>query len=64
MEKIDLPVTQVTACAFGGANLDTLYITSAAQQLDAADLARQPLAGGLFAIQTPYQGVPSFRFGG
>ncbi len=64
MEKIDLPVTQVTACAFGGANLDTLYITSAAQQLDAADLARQPLAGGLFAIQMPYQGVPSFRFGG
>ena len=64
LEKIDLPVTQVTACAFGGANLDTLYITSAAQQLDAAELARQPHAGGLFAVETPYQGVPSFRFGG
>ena len=62
--KIDLPVTQVTACAFGGPNLDTLFITSAAQELDAAELARQPLAGGLFAIKTPYQGVPSFRFGG
>ena len=64
LEKIDLPVTQVTACAFGGPNLDTLFITSAAQELDAAELARQPLAGGLFAIKTPYQGVPSFRFGG
>ena len=62
--KIDLPVTQVTACAFGGPNLDTLFITSAAQELDAAELARQPLAGGLFSIKTPYQGVPSFRFGG
>ena len=62
--KIDLPVTQVTACAFGGPNLDILFITSAAQELDAAELARQPLAGGLFAIKTPYQGVPSFRFGG
>ena len=62
--KIDLPVTQVTACAFGGPNLDTLFITSAAQELDAAELERQPLAGGLFAIKTPYQGVPSFRFGG
>ena len=64
LEKIDLPVTQVTACAFGGPNLDILFITSAAQELDAAELARQPLAGGLFAIKTPYQGVPSFRFGG
>ena len=62
--KIDLPVTQVTACAFGGPDLDTLYITSAAQELDAAELERQPLAGGLFSIKTPYQGVPSFRFGG
>ncbi len=64
LEKIDLPVTQVTACAFGGQNLDILFITSAAQELDAAELERQPLAGGLFAIKTPYQGVPSFRFGG
>ena len=64
LEKIDLPVTQVTACAFGGPNMDILFITSAAQELDAAELARQPLAGGLFSIKTPYQGVPSFRFGG
>ena len=64
LEKIDLPVTQVTACAFGGPNLDILFITSAAQELDAAELDRQPLAGGLFSIKTPHQGVPSFRFGG
>ena len=61
---IPLPVTQVTACAFGGPDMTTLFITSAAQELDAAELARQPLAGGLFAIETPYRGVPSFRFGG
>ena len=64
LERIELPVTQVTACAFGGPNLDTLYITSAAQELDAAALEREPYAGGLFSIKTPYQGVPSFRFGG
>ena len=64
LEKIDLPVTQVTACAFGGPNMDILFITSAAQELDAEELARQPLAGGLFSIKTPYQGVLSFRFGG
>ncbi len=64
LEEIPLPVTQVTACAFGGPDLKTLFITSAAQELDAEELARQPLAGGLFAIETPYRGVPSFRFGG
>ena len=64
LEEIPLPVTQVTACAFGGPDLATLFITSAAQELDAEELARQPLAGGLFAIETPYRGVPSFRFGG
>ena len=64
LERIELPVTQVTACAFGGSNLDTHYITSAAQEMDAAALEREPHAGGLFAIKTPYRGVPSFRFGG
>lgn len=64
LERIDLPVTQVTACAFGGPDLGTLFITSAAQELDAAALEREPYAGGLFSIKTPYQGVPSFRFGG
>ena len=29
MQKIDVPVKNVTACAFGGENLDILYITTA-----------------------------------
>lgn len=48
--EVHLPVSQVTCPAFGGADLTTLYITSARVGLDAAALAREPLAGGVFAI--------------
>ena len=45
-----LPVAQVTSAAFGGPALDRLFVTSARAELSAADLAGQPLAGGLFEI--------------
>jgi sugar lactone lactonase YvrE len=47
--SIRLPVSKVTACAFGGEGLTTLFITSARQGLDPREGRRQPLAGGLFA---------------
>ena len=40
-----LPVTQVTSAAFGGADLSTLYITTARENFTPADLAAQPHAG-------------------
>jgi len=60
---ITLPVTQPTCVCFGGSDLRTLYITTAAQRLSAGDLARQPLAGSLLAVQVATQGVPEARFG-
>ena len=64
LATIPVPATQITACAFGGENLDTLYITSAAMRLDAAALAAQPHAGALFAVKPGVRGVPSFKFAG
>jgi sugar lactone lactonase YvrE len=61
---IAMPVTQPTCCCFGGKGLDTLYITSAAQQLTPAQLAEQPLAGGLFALNPGSTGLPEARFAG
>ena len=55
--EIALPVSQPTMCAFGGPELDTLYITSAAQRLDANTLGRQPHAGGLFRCRPGVRGV-------
>lgn len=55
---IPLPVSNVTSCAFGDADLRTLYITTARQRLDAAQLAREPCAGALFAMHVPVGGLP------
>ena len=45
-----LPVSNVSSVAFGGGALDRLFATSARQDLDAAALGAQPLAGGLFEV--------------
>lgn len=60
---VRLPVSHVSSCAFGGPDLRTLYITSARQEMSDAQLAREPLAGGLFALDLQVAGAPAFRFG-
>lgn len=59
---IELPVTQPTACAFGGPELRTLLITTARQRLSEADCARQPDAGDLFALTCDVAGLAEPRF--
>jgi sugar lactone lactonase YvrE len=61
---IELPVTRPTCPAFGGERLDVLYVTTASVRLDAAELARQPWAGGLLALDVGVRGLPEPRFGG
>jgi sugar lactone lactonase YvrE len=56
---IKLPVSQPTSCAFGGAELDELYVTSAWEGLSDADRRAQPLAGALFRIRIRVRGVPA-----
>ena len=62
--KIDMPVSRPTTCAFGGAELKTLYVTSARDGLSAAQLAREPLAGCVFSIETGIAGVEYPHFAG
>lgn len=57
--QIRLPVAQVTACAFGGRDHDTLYITTAAHGMDEDALAAQPHAGDLFAAHPGTTGPPA-----
>jgi L-arabinonolactonase len=61
---IDVPARQPTRAAFGGERLNTLYITSARDGLSAQALAEDPQAGGVFAIEVPFTGVPEPRFAG
>ena len=55
---IEMPAKNITTCTFGGSDLKTLYVTTAAAQ--AAPGER--LAGGLFAIQCEVRGQPENRF--
>jgi len=61
---VQMPVSQVTSVAFGGADLKRLFITSASIGLSEKELAEQPLAGGLFEIDPGVTGLPAGQFGG
>lgn len=51
---IAMPTLQITKCAFGGADLRTLYVTSAAHR---RPLAEEPMAGFLFKISVDTPGL-------
>lgn len=55
---LELPVSRPTSCVFGGPDLTTLYITSAASPLD------HPLDGAVLAIEVDVPGKPCHRFAG
>ncbi len=59
---IELPLDKPTAVAFGGPDLDRLFITTASQHMSAAERAAQPLAGALLVMQPGVRGLPESRF--
>jgi sugar lactone lactonase YvrE len=61
VEIIDVPgISQSSACTFGGANRDILYVTTSRQGLhDSAE----PFAGAVFAFATSTRGPVEFTFG-
>ena len=61
---VRVPVTHPTSCAFGGADLRDLYVTTAAIALDARERDRQPHAGGVFRCRPGPAGREPYRFGG
>jgi sugar lactone lactonase YvrE len=61
---VPIPVGQVTSCTFGGVGLDEVYVTTARQGLSAEEVARQPLAGGIFRISARVSGRPAHAFAG
>ncbi|PSN53206.1 hypothetical protein C0J52_04508 [Blattella germanica] len=50
LTQIPIPSSQVTSVAFGGPQLDELYVTSANINLSEADLKKNPGSGGTFRV--------------
>ena len=57
LEKIELPVPNVTGCAFGGETLNQLFIATARAGLSADELAKYPLSGSVFITTTNVKGI-------
>ncbi|MFF2507790.1 SMP-30/gluconolactonase/LRE family protein [Streptomyces sp. NPDC058067] len=57
---VELPVRRPTACAFGGAELADLYITTARTGLEAP----HPLSGSVLVLPSAGKGLPQPVFGG
>ncbi len=55
---ISLPASQISNCAFGGADFDRLFLTSASVGVD------EPDAGSLFEIAPGVRGLPPFLYRG
>jgi xylono-1,5-lactonase len=64
LARIALPTAHITNVAFGGPDMTTLFITSARHELTDVQLAAQPLAGALFAVETDAVGLPANLFAG
>lgn len=61
---IDVPVWKPTCCAFGGPDLDTLFITTSRLMSSEDVLANEPDSGGLFAVKPGIRGVIDAPFNG
>lgn len=61
--RIEVPAHNVTSCAFGGPNLDILYITTATVDMTDEERSKFPMAGSVFKVIPGVKGVPSSFFG-
>jgi sugar lactone lactonase YvrE len=59
--EVAVAARQVTACTFGGPDLDTLYITTSRENLPAGE---DPAAGSVFAVRPGVRGLPPLAYAG
>lgn len=62
LTTFQLPVERPTSVAFGGPDLDQLFVTSARIGLNAEALSLQPYAGGLFVFEPGVTGLAEVPF--
>lgn len=57
LQKIEVPAENVTALAFGGEDLDELYITTASLWMSEGGAEKYPEAGKMFVVKPGVKGV-------
>lgn len=62
ISKIEVPAHNVSSCAFGGENLETLYITSASVDMTDEEKKKWPQSGNVFKVKPGVAGVKAFHF--
>lgn len=55
--KVEVPAPNVTSCAFGGENLDVLYITTASTGMSEENLKKYPDSGKVFIANPAVRGT-------
>lgn len=64
LAEFPVPVARPTSVAFGGAEMDRIFISSASRDLSEIELASQPNAGGLFSFRPDVRGIAELPFAG
>ncbi|XP_006903484.1 PREDICTED: regucalcin-like, partial [Elephantulus edwardii] len=63
LKTVDMPVSRITSCCFGGPRYSDLYVTSASDGLSADQLSQEPQAGCIFKVTgLGAKGIPSQPF--
>ncbi len=63
LARVAFPVSRVSSCVFGGPDLQTLFVTTAKEDLNAAERRTEVLSGSIFSLETEIPGLPTRRFG-
>jgi sugar lactone lactonase YvrE len=63
LAEVQVPALNVTSCAFGGPDLDILYITCALEGMNEETLKKFPEAGSVFKVKPGVKGVRAVFWG-
>lgn len=63
LQKVEVPAHNITSCAFGGKDLETLFITSSRLDMTEEELEQFPDAGSVFSVKVGVKGIESIPFG-
>ena len=62
IHQINFPAKNITNCTFGGSGNNELFISTARKGMQAKEIKKYPLSGGLFKIKINQKGKNSESF--